>query len=321
MRFSSTAVIGAALFVWSTCSTAQELVIFNSGETASAADINQNFQILEDRINDRHAARFGAEWYLQPSVDGAKSARNVIVLKGDLGGSSGCDQDFYLVRTHFTNTESLSVANASGSVVPDFIFTTSIVCTPRGVPTTVNYQSEYVYALPDDPGSTNPRGAWESAEGVEINEDFDGDGQLDDQNNAYDYALTWAPNPMENGVLSQEIEVYRNGNQNLAVNDFSSLTKVFPLPIELPAPVARTYSDVIVETHSGYGVGNSWIRFHARDIGAIQLTRDAEFGDPIYGNQAILNAVYYRIDGVEAGSLAGTPFEGANPSAGLWFTP
>lgn len=321
MRNFFSAVIGAALLFCSFGSVAQDLVIFSSGETASAADINQNFQILEDRINDRHAAQFGPEWYLQPSADGAKSSRNVIVLKGDLGGSSGCDQDFYLVRTHFTNTESLSVANASGSVVPDFVFTTSIVCTPRGVPTTVNYQSEYVYALPDDPDSTNPRGAWESAEGVEINEDFNGDGQLDDQNNAFDYALTWAPNALENGVLSQEIEVYRSGNQNLAVNDFTSLTKVFPLPLEIPAPVAQTFNEVIVETHSGYGIGNSWIRFHARNVGAIQLTRDAEFGDPIYGNQTILNAVYYRIDGVETGSLAGTPFEGTNPSAGIWFTP
>jgi hypothetical protein len=102
MRKSLCAVFSAAAMISSPIGSARDTVIFSSGQTASAADINANFQALADEINAERAAEYEPEWYLQPAADGQKAARNAIVLKGDVGGNAAvdgaCSEELYLVR-------------------------------------------------------------------------------------------------------------------------------------------------------------------------------------------------------------------------------
>lgn len=267
------------------------------------------------------AVVFGPEYYLQPSSSGLKSARNVIVMKEDQGGTGGCQEDVYVARVYLTNTDLLPVkAFPPTVVVPDEIYIFGFVCAQRGTATVI-YQSEYVYALPADPDSPNPQGAWESIQGTELNEDFDIDGALDDNNNSWDYAMTYTSNPLASSHMSHQVEIYREGNKILIANNFSAITSRLPFPLEIGPPLNKTFENVIVATHGSYGQGpGGHIRFQAQGVGPVQIITNHTFDDPVYNNQTISEAIYYRIDGVAAGSLAGTPFDGG-ASDGLWFTP
>jgi hypothetical protein len=280
----------------------------------------QRLADLEADLEARTGASFGPEWFLAPSVNGQLSQRNVIVLRGDRGGSAnGCTEHVYNVLVHFANTEGLPVRNASGSVTPEEILLFGFLCADRENPSVITYQSEYVYGLPPRGSTNDPRAAYSQAYGVEINEDFNGNGLLTDQQNAYDYKLTLARNPLAASELMQQIEMYRDGSQNLVVNDFSSVISHFDGSLTIGGALNETFDDVAISNFSGYsGGGAPSIRFQANGIGLVQVIKEAGNDDPVYNSQFRLDAIFYRVDGSMNGSLADTPFLGGNAQDN-WF--
>jgi len=287
---------------------------FSAGENAVAAEVNQNFTALADAINAAGATSFGAEYFLQPSTSGDLTARNVIVLKEDRGGTTdGCSEEVYRVRVFFENTNGGSISNASGSVTPAKAWVFGFVCADRENPTQVTYQSEYAYALPSS-------GSFAEAQGVEINEDADADGSFENQN-SYDYTLTNSTNPLATSQLTHSIELYRDGDSILTATSFSSLMSDYSGSVAVSAPLSQTFSDVAFQSISGFtGNGGQRIRVRARNIGLVQEFNDATLDDPVFNNQTRASAIYYRIEGQgTAGSLANTPFDGG-ASQGVWFS-
>lgn len=294
---------------------------FQNGDPAVASEINQNFQDVVDAINSGGGSTsFGAEWFLSSSSDGALTARNVIVLKGDRGGDNAngsCNEDVYRVHVSFDNTAGISVSNGSGSNVPAEVFIFGFVCADRGG-ATVTYQQEYRYGLPDS-DTVGYFGAYEQGGGVEINEDFNADGLLDDQNNSYDAIFNLKRSSIGSSEYVHQVELYRNGSQTLVANNFSYVMSSFDSSLQIGAPLNQTFSNVAVRTFSDYSSGKARLRFHAQNIGVVQQIDQASFDDPVYNNQVQYNAIYYRVEGQgTAGSLAGTPFDGG-AAAGVWF--
>lgn len=287
---------------------------FNSGDPALASEINQNFQDVINAINTAGSTSFGAEWFIAPSTNGGLTARNVIVLKEDRGGTNdGCTEDVYKVRVFFDNTENVSVDSPSGPQTPAKVWIFGFVCADRENPTQATYQSEYVYALPSS-------GSFENAQGVEINDDGEPDGVFENQN-AFDYTLTNSTNALATAQLTHAIELYQNGETILTATSFSSLMSEFNGSVATDAPLSETFSNVAMQTFPGFtGNGGSRIRVRARDIGLIQEYNNATFDDPVFNNQIKAEAIYYRIEGVGTnGSLANTPFDGG-VSSDIWFS-
>ena len=278
----------------------------------------------------KHGTIFGEEWYIQPSANGDPSGRNVIILKGSpqagntYGNNLVCENDLYVARIAYTNTSSETIGSAAGpdTVTPDEILKFIFITAPCGS-SQANYIGEYVWGLPDDPQSTNPRGAWESAVGTELNEGWGPDiASLSANNTSSDYKLTYAPNGLATTELRHSVEAYMDGDKVLQANNFSEMISHFPGALEIGL---GTYSDVAVSTAGEYG-SSGWIQFHAKGVGVIQQMRNLDSANdlvyPAAGSdrQTRLEAIYYRIDGVETGSTSGTVFEsGSGTAAGLFF--
>lgn len=302
---------------------------FQAGDPARAADVNENFAVLQSAINqnaqtigtqgDRPQTSFGPEWYLQPSASGELASRNVIVYKGYRPATNGCAStpsgESFVVRTYFTNTAGRQLNNASGlPVTPDEIWIYGEVGTSSS---TVNSHIEWVYGLPVDSASTNPRGAWESAVGVEINIDGDIDGVFE-ASSAYDYTLTYASSPLSSSQMTHEVELFRDGNEILSANDWSTVSSLLPDPVRIGDPLNVTFTEAMVASLNGPGSGGR-LQFHAKGIGMVEEIWNDFYDDPEVNCEARYSAIYIRVDGIEYGTLTGTPFAPGGASAGLWF--
>ena len=227
----------------------------------------------------------------------------------------------YWVRTYFKNTEGQQINNAGGiPVTPDEIWIFGSVSFDTNLSAVV-WQGEWVYGLPSNTGSTNPQGAWESALGAEINLDQNVDGQFESKS-AYDYTLTYAANPMGSSQMTHEIELYRDGDETLAANNWSTVSSRLSRPLRIGEPLNLTFTDTLVVTRSGTRTGTGSggrIQFHAKGIGLVEEIWDNYVDDPVFNCESRLAAIYIRINGIENGSLSGTPFEPGGSSAGLWF--
>ncbi len=180
---------------------------FSAGSPARASEVNENFQALSDAIDSAGSASF-SDYFISSSADGTLNNRNVIVTTS----GSGC----YTARIWFTNTTGVQVNNATTTVTPDEVFVLQFIC---GDTSNVSYELEYIYALPAT--GVAPWFGFEQAEGVEINEDANGDGAYD-TNFASDYRFSVVQNPLGTMNLMQGNEYFIDSSGELvAATDFS----------------------------------------------------------------------------------------------------
>ena len=76
-----------------------------------------------------------------------------------------------------------------------------------------------------------------------------------------------------------------------------------------------TFESVAVQSFMGFQRQS----FHAEGIGIILEIRGSQNADPVFpDDQSQRGVIFYRVDGVQDGSLSGTPYDGA-PLINQWF--
>lgn len=252
----------------------------------------RNFSAIESTISPGN--RF-AEYFLKPSANGDPADRNVIVL-----AQSG--SDCHVARIFFANTTGVVVTNATSTVTPDLVWVWQMVC---GDATDVRYELEYVYAV--------PASGFGAAEGVEISEDQDGDGNFD-RIRHLGFRHFAGSSPLPGAELITGIEQYKDASgETIVVTNWTRLLS--PLGESL-AVNGLAFDDAIVDSFLGFGR----VRMHARGIGVVREFGGSMNTDPLFGGQTSRDVIYYRVNGRQGGSLAGTPYAGA-AIAHPWFAP
>jgi hypothetical protein len=294
---------------------------FSAGQQASASEVNANFDALEQAITPlegSNSTQFGSDYFISPSTSGQLTMRNVIVLREqiDTNDDGNVDEDVYRVRVYCENTKGVSIRTPSGSVTPDRLWIVGIAVADEGT-TTATYAIDYKYAIPSS-------GSFAEADGIEINEDSNGDGSFETQKE-FGYYLTRNSNPLSNTELVDSTEVYLDDSKNpLVVNSVTSTNSSLGRDLKVNAPLSQTFSDVMVRTlptYSGLGYDGARVRFHAKGIGTVMEIDGAEIGDPLYSQQEKAKAIYYRIEGQGSkGSLSNTPFASGGSLDGEWFS-
>lgn len=298
----------AATLLIATYTTAVELPhTFSTGQAALAEEVNANFSALAQattaNADTLSGTSFGAEYILDASTSGAKSLRNVIVLKHDKGGTGTCNEHVYRFRIAFDNTENEPVETPSGTVIPERIWIDGRACAARDNPTVANFFRVSNFALPittNDPG----RG-FSQVQGLEINGDSNGDGSID-INGVRGYRETRTSSPLANSELVHSVIFMTDESNNInSTINFSYISSIYEQQLVLGGPINTPFDDVMMRS---YVDGKT--RLQAKNIGLVYEGRPGE---------APAKAIYYRIGGQPVGSLADTPFVGS--VSGLWFTP
>jgi len=242
--------------------------------------------------------------------------RNVIVLRAqnDTNDDGNVDQDAYWVRVYCENTESVSIRTPSGSVTPDRLWIFGYAEADAGTKT-ADFAIDYKYAIPSS-------GSFAEADGIEINEDSNGDGSFETQKE-FGYYLTRNSNPLSNTELVDSTEVYLDGSKNpRVVNSVTSTNSSLGRDLKVSTPLSQTFSDVMIRTLPTYSrYDGAQVRFHAKGIGTVMKINGADNSSPLYSQQEKSKAIYYRIeDQGSKGSLSNTPFASGGSLDGEWFS-
>jgi len=297
---------------------------FSAGQQASASEVNANFDALEQAITPLEGSsstQFGSDYFISPSTNGKRTMRNVIVLrqKEDVDGDGNADVDIYRVRVYCENTEGVSIRTPSGSTVtPDRLWIFGYAEADAGT-TDATSATEYKYGIPSS-------GSFGDADGIEINEDDDGDGQFSERpelQTAYGYYQTRNSNPLSNTELVDSTEVYLDESDNpVVVNSFTSTNSSLGRDLKVKnALLSQTFSDVMVRTLPSYSDFGARLRFQAKGIGTVMEINGADNSDPLDSEQTKAKAIYYRIEGEGSnGGLSNTPFASGGELAGQWFS-
>lgn len=266
----------------------------NSINTNSNAidTINADIENLNAIVGVASPTSF-VDYYMGPSSSGAVSERNVVVWDD----GNGC----YTARLWFTNTTGEEIDNATTTVTPDEVFIFQTVC---GDASQVTSEEEYLYALPSS-GSA-PWYGFDQAEGFEANLDSDGDGSFDIQIGE-NYRFTHVRNPLGNMELVHSNEFRRDAAGEITfTSNFSSIITNLGESLTVNG---MTFNDVAVVNYNDL---SSRVDFNAKGIGPVLVKQ------VLNGTLSLRKMIYYRLDGDEQGSVAGTPFVSGD-LINLWF--